>query len=506
MRNRVDYNSGGSEFSSSDEDSGIRKVHDRMCGVGNQKSNDIVPRPNASPGYWLCCLLPLALCTTFWTTLKDPERCSEMPDHFKLITLTSMAICIQNISFFIYLTLQAKLYKWLIVFVPFVGGACIYKYGLGMTWLLSSLWTVFIDVIFQRCYIQVMRDLPKSFTYGEASILTQGVVLFLMNTLIMGYRLIIDQPSNEELGDLRTLSTIMTFALLWLLIVCTSLLAFQFLRKPFIFYPIMITFVAAATLAPVTTPIPVIAVFEFIFRDKMRLYIILFYVALVGATIIVVCWQLRNSQHATTSVRKLFHLLVVLVYIPGFLYECVFLYIASGVALALIAIFDLLRILKMPPLGEILEKAFFSFADEKDAGLIAFTPMCLLIGSSLPMWIMPCPCVTDEHGLNSQLLALLAGILTIGFGDTAASVIGSKWGRTKWRNSSRSIEGSVAFVIYVILPIVILQLMEFIQLNEMQWGVIVLATLVAALVEAHTDQIDNLVLPLVFYVIVSLGC
>ncbi|XP_075166599.1 dolichol kinase [Haematobia irritans] len=506
MRNRIDYNSGGSEFSSSDEDAQIRKVQDRMCGVGNQKSNDIVPRPLASPGYWLCGLLPLAMCVTYWTTTNDPKRCSDIPEHFKLITLTAATICIQNVSFFIYLVLQAKLYKWLIVFVPFVGGACIFKYGLGMTWWLSSLWTVFIDVVFQRCYIQAMRDLPKSFTYGEASILTQGVILFLMNTLISGYRLIIDQPSAEQLGDLRTLSTIMMFALLWLLIVCTSLLACQFLRKPFIFYPIMITFVAAATLAPVTKPIPVIAVFEFIFRDKLRLYIILFYIALVGATIAVVCWQLRNTKHATTSVRKLFHLLVVLVYIPGFLYECVFLYIASGVALALIAIFDLLRILKMPPLGEILEKAFHSFADEKDAGIIAFTPICLLIGSSLPMWIMPCPCITGEHGLNNKLLPLLAGILTIGFGDTAASVIGSKWGRTKWKNSSRSMEGTVAFVIYVLLPIVILQLMEFVQLNETQWCFIVLATLVSALVEARTDQIDNLVLPLVFYIIVSLCC
>lgn len=156
--------------------------------------------------------------------------------------------------------------------------------------------------------------------------------------------------------------------------------------------------------------------------------------ALVIATVAVVCWQLRNAQHATTSVRKLFHIFMVLVYIPGLLYECAFLYIASGVAMALITIFDLLRILKMPPLGEILEKAFHSFADEKDAGIIAFTPMCLLIGCSLPIWIMPCPCAINEHGLNVKLLPLLSGVLTIGFGDTAASVIGSKYGRNKWKS------------------------------------------------------------------------
>ncbi|XP_073812626.1 dolichol kinase [Musca autumnalis] len=504
MRHRSGYSSDEFSSSGSDEDTQLKKVQARMCGVGHQRNTDIVPRPGASPGYWLCCLLPLSLVVTYWKDLHEPQRCSDVPQQYKLITLTALTICIQNISFFLYLLLQAKLYKWLIMFIPFVGGTCLFRFGLGMNWWLAFVWTLFIDVIFQRCYIQVMRDLPKSFTYGEASILTQGIFLFVMNTLIMGYQLVVENTAKENLNEMQTLATIMMFALLWLLLVCTSLLACQFLRKPFTFYPIMMTFVAAATLAPVTKPLPVIAVFEFIFKDKLRLYIILFYVALVVATVAVVCWQLRNAQHATTSVRKLFHIFMVLVYIPGLLYECAFLYIASGVALALITIFDLLRILRMPPLGEILEKAFHSFADEKDAGIIAFTPMCLLIGCSLPIWIMPCPCHTNEQGLNVKLLPLLSGVLTIGFGDTAASVIGSKYGRNKWNNSSRSIEGSVAFVFYVLLPIIIFNLMEFVHLDTLQWLVIVTATFISALVEARTDQIDNLVLPLVFYIIISL--
>lgn len=62
----------------------------------------------------------------------------------------------------------------------------------------------------------------------------------------------------------------------------------------------------------------------------------------------------------------------------------------------------------------------------------------------------------------------------------------------------------MAFVLYVLLPIVILNLMEFVQLNVVQWSFTVVATLISAFVEARTDQIDNLVLPLVFYIIISL--
>lgn len=156
---------------------------------------------------------------------------------------------------------------------------------------------------------------------------------------------------------------------------------------------------------------------------------------MVGATVFVINWQLHSStKYASTRVRKMFHLLLVLVYVPGLLYECSFLYIATGVALALMAIFDLLRILHMPPFAKILENAFHSFADEKDAGVIAFTPFCLLIGCSLPLWLLPCPCYQNDNGLNPKMLSLLSGILTVGFGDTAASVIGSKYGHTKWKS------------------------------------------------------------------------
>lgn len=71
------------------------------------------------------------------------------------------------------------------------------------------------------------------------------------------------------------------------------------------------------------------------------------------------------------------------------------------------------------------------FVDEKDAGYIALTPIYLLVSVSAPLWLHPCPCDGNETG-GSNLLTLLSGLLTIGIGDTAASVFGTLLGKHRW--------------------------------------------------------------------------
>lgn len=152
---------------------------------------------------------------------------------------------------------------------------------------------------------------------------------------------------------------------------------------------------------------------------------------MLGLTGSSVAWYIGQKKKSTTRTRKFFHFAIVLVFIPGLLYQCTLLYVASGLLLAVFGILETIRIIELPPLHHVLNQTVSVFLDDKDAGVVAFTPMYLLAGCALPLWLHPCPCdFTDSAGF--ELLPLLAGVLSVGIGDTVASVCGSKIGRFKW--------------------------------------------------------------------------
>ncbi|GBP97109.1 Dolichol kinase [Eumeta japonica] len=76
-------------------------------------------------------------------------------------------------------------------------------------------------------------------------------------------------------------------------------------------------------------------------------------------------------------------------------------------------------------------------AEHFEVGGWALPPLYLLTGLASPLVLVP---------VSASALERLAGVLTIGVGDSAASFIGSRYGRSTWRGDRELRYGSVSNV------------------------------------------------------------
>jgi dolichol kinase len=147
------------------------------------------------------------------------------------------------------------------------------------------------------------------------------------------------------------------------------------------------------------------------------------------------------------------------------------------------------RVTKVKPFSGVLDTCFDSFKDSQDPGALTMTHMYLLIACALPLWMLP-------RG-SKVSLSTCSGVIAVGFGDTAASVIGS-FGRFHWTRSKKTVEGSIGAAVSMFLSSVFLfsylDPSQMISLPEM--AVLFLISFLVSAIEAKTKEIDNLVLPI----------
>jgi dolichol kinase len=102
-----------------------------------------------------------------------------------------------------------------------------------------------------------------------------------------------------------------------------------------------------------------------------------------------------------------------------------------------------------------VQNAIQPFIDERDAGPIVVTPLYLLLGCIVPVVLF-----YDRDAWIAGLGLLAIGALVtstaivpvvnstqcddLGFGDSAASLVGSQIGKHKWFDTPKSIQGTLA--------------------------------------------------------------
>ena len=235
-------------------------------------------------------------------------------------------------------------------------------------------------------------------------------------------------------------------------------------------------------------------------------------------------------------VRKIFHLLMILIIVPGLFIQDLFCFtiLAIGVALSLFLVLETFRVIAFKNTGEdIISTYYDKFIDRKETERFWISSnISLLVGCAFPAflwahWLGQKNCIStftsSGFGLNpfssvtchsntgdndvvfSPVLKALRpllphlGWITVGVGDSFAAMVGSRFGRCKWPNSSRSVEGT--FAMYISTFFTSLLVLHYSGECESPFSYEVLLPVsitlaFASLCEAFSSENDNIVLPL----------
>ncbi|PYH40489.1 putative phosphatidate cytidylyltransferase [Aspergillus saccharolyticus JOP 1030-1] len=248
------------------------------------------------------------------------------------------------------------------------------------------------------------------------------------------------------------------------------------------------------------------------------------YCVLVLVTGLAVVLQLSPIAEVDTR-RKVFHGMMVLMFLPTIYIDPLFCALALSLALAIFLLLDLFRASQLPPISRPLTYFLAPYVDGRDhRGPVIVSHIFLLIGCSIPLWLS----LADVsrigeypwEGWNSMTrdVSMVSGIICVGMGDAAASLIGRRVGRRKWFwGGGKSLEGSVAFAVAVTSGLILAR--TWLTLGQWHtdgrdeanlvypWLLIVFKAILAAGGTSATEAIltgcnDNVVVPIVLWLLV----
>jgi dolichol kinase len=157
--------------------------------------------------------------------------------------------------------------------------------------------------------------------------------------------------------------------------------------------------------------------------------------------------------------RKVFHAVMVTMLLPSIFVDPCFCSLALGIVLAIFLILEIIRAGQVPPLGSSISRFVAPYVDGRDLrGPMVVSHVFLLIGCAIPLWLSLSGIGRTESGkwpgweTENQVreVAMVAGVICVGMGDAAASLVGRRFGRCKWPwIGGKSLEGSAAFAIAV---------------------------------------------------------
>ncbi|KAG3288134.1 dolichol kinase [Ictidomys tridecemlineatus] len=383
------------------------------------------------------------------------------------------------------------------------GGVIIYimKHSLSVGEVIEVLEVLLIFVYLNMILLYLM---PRCFTPGEA-LLVLGGISFVLNQLIKRSLTVVESQGDPV--DFFLLVVVVGMVLMGIFFSTLFVFMDSGTWASSIFFHLMTCVLGLGVVLPwlhwLIHRNPLLWLLQFLFQTETRIYLLAYWSLLATLACLVVLYQnakrssSESKKHqAPTITRKYFHFIVVATYIPGIIFDRPLLYVAATVCLAVFIFLEYVRYFRIKPLGHTLRGLLSLFLDERDSGPLILTHIYLLLGMSLPIWLIPRPCTQKGSLGGARALVPYAGVLAVGVGDTVASIFGSTMGEIHWPGTKKTFEGTMTSIFAQIISVALILIFDSgVDLNYSYVWILGSISMVS-LLEAYTTQIDNLLLPL----------
>lgn len=246
-------------------------------------------------------------------------------------------------------------------------------------------------------------------------------------------------------------------------------------------------------LLPILNQDAVVWLYDYIFVDAdhtIRFKIIVSWVSVILGLLPFIYGF--SDKISLNSRRKIWHYVLVLaISYPALIQEPIFTTLSLLGAIILFIVVEIVRSQKFTFLGSWLYDQLAFFQDFKDLkGPLNLSYIFLVVGVSIPIVY---DLVILENGVT---IVSFIGIISLGVGDSFASIIGKKYGSVKWRLGTRSLQGTIAFFAVTTGGFYLVD--EFILPESgrvTNWENLLITSFLASILEGTATLNDNFLIP-----------
>lgn len=340
---------------------------------------------------------------------------------------------------------------------------------------ISILLTITIPILYPVALVPPLATAlrlacPQAFTLAEAALVTTASLATLLNAMD-AYMAIPGQWDDVHSATAVTIAGVAT------LVAVVLIPAVRIRRQCWMIVSggVMVvggTYVMAGRMLHVE---PVGWVVDMVRRRGMSAVVVWWFGCVVAAA--AVCVPEKGGGGRAVA-RKYYHVVALAIFGIGVQRDVAVTGLAAGGGLGLLVGGEIGR---TGVAGETVRRKVDAVAkrlvDERDGGALVVTHVYLLMGCAVGMWVWAREDVAK------------AGVVGVCVLDSVAAAVGKRCGRTEWvRGGGRTVEGSIGGMVAATVALRVW--------GGMSWAVAVVASMAGGAVEATTDQIDNLVVPM----------